>query len=417
MWIKDLTTQERRTLWACIAGWTLDSFDVNVFAYVITGLIALQILTKPQAGVLGTSALLVSSLGGWITGILCDRYGRVRMLQVTIACYAVFTFLCGWAQNYDQLLVLRTLQGLGFGGEWTAGSILMGEVIRSEYRGRATGTVQSGYGIGSLLAALAYGIVFTVFPAQWSWRVLFWLGLLPALLVIYVRLYVKESAIFRKPSPASRVNAFGFLSGRFLIITILGVIWQGGINAAYYAMGIWLPQFLKSERHLSVIGTSGYTVVVQLGSFVGFVIGAHLADYIGRKRTTIIFCIASACATYVYMVIPIGAVVMLFLGFLMGALSSARQGPTGAMLTELYPTSIRGTAQGFVYNSGRAIGSLCPALIGYVTANMKLGVAIAVIGLFANGIAALAAFFLPETKNTELVPAEMEASRPAGVRR
>ena len=178
MWIKELRTDERRTLWACLAGWTLDSFDVNVFAYVITGLIALHILTKPQAGILGTSALLVSSLGGWITGILCDRYGRVRMLQVTIVWYAVFTFLCGWAQNYEQLLVLRSLQGFGFGGEWTAGSILMGEVIRSQFRGRATGTVQSGYGIGSLLAALAYGIVFSVFPAQWSWRVLFWLGIL-----------------------------------------------------------------------------------------------------------------------------------------------------------------------------------------------------------------------------------------------
>ena len=174
--------------------------------------------------------------------------------------------------------------------------------------------------------------------------------------------------------------------------------------------GSGYPSFLKSERHLSVIGTSGYTVMVQLGSFVGFVIGAHLADYIGRKLTTILFCIASACATYVYMVIPIGAVLMLFLGFLMGALSSARQGPTGAMLTELYPTSIRGTAQGFVYNGGRAIGALCPAVIGYVAANMKLGFAIAVLGVFANGIAVLAVFFLPETKNKELIPADLEVA-------
>jgi MFS family permease len=146
VWIKDLTPRERRTLWACAAGWMLDAFDVQVFAYVITGLISIRMLSKPQAGVLGTAALLLSSLGGWITGVLCDRYGRVRMLQISIATFAFFTFLCGFAQNYHQLLVLRGLQGLGFGGEWTAGAVLMGEVIRAKYRGRAVGTVQAGWG-------------------------------------------------------------------------------------------------------------------------------------------------------------------------------------------------------------------------------------------------------------------------------
>ena len=152
MWVGDLTTRERSTFWACLGGWTLDAFDVTTFAYAITGLISLRLLTKPQAGILGTTALLLSSLGGWIAGILCDRYGRVRVLQITIAWFAALTFLTGCAQNYSQLLVLRSLQGLGFGGEWTAGAMLMAEVIRPEYRGRAVGTVQSGYGLGAMLA-------------------------------------------------------------------------------------------------------------------------------------------------------------------------------------------------------------------------------------------------------------------------
>jgi MFS family permease len=388
----------------------LDSFDVTVFAYAITGLISVQMLTKPQAGILGTTALLLSSLGGWIAGILCDRYGRVRVLQVTIAWFAVFTFLSGCAQNYWQLLVLRSLQGLGFGGEWTAGALLMGEVIRAQYRGRAVGTVQAGYGIGAMLAAVAYGVVFSVFPAEWSWRVLFFLGILPALLVVYVRRYVPEPEIFRKPSPDSRFNALGCLKGRHLVTTILTLSMVSGFNGSYYVLMIWLPQFLKSERHLSVIGTSGYTLVVQIGSFLGFVIGAHLADYIGRRPTIILFCIVSACATYAYTVMAIGPVVMLFLGFVMGALSSGRQGPTGAFLTELYPTSIRGTAMGFVYNGGRAIGGLSPAIVGYAALHMKLGVAIGVMAVVSNGISVLACLFLPETRNRELLSADLEVA-------
>jgi MFS family permease len=410
MWIGNLTIRERRAFWACFGGWTLDAFDVTVFAYAITGLISIRMLTKPQAGILGTTALLLSSLGGWIAGILCDRYGRVRVLQVTIAWFAVFTFLSGLAQNYWQLLVLRSLQGLGFGGEWTAGALLMGEVIRAQYRGRAVGTVQAGYGLGAMLAAVAYGVVFSVFPAQWSWRILFFLGILPALLVVYVRRYVQEPEIFRKPSPESRFNALDCLKGRHLITTILTLSMVSGFNGSYYVLMIWLPQFLKSERHLSVIGTSGYTLVVQIGSFVGFVIGAHLADYIGRRPTIILFCIVSACATFAYSVMAIGPVVMLFLGFMMGALSSGRQGPTGAFLTELYPTSIRGTAMGFVYNGGRAVGGLCPAIVGYAAVHMKLGLAIGVAAVVSNGISVLACLFLPETRNRELLPADLEVA-------
>jgi MFS family permease len=394
----------------------LDAFDVQVFAYVITGLISIRMLSKPQAGVLGTAALLLSSLGGWITGILCDRYGRVRMLQVTIAVFAIFTFLCGFAQNYHQLLVLRGLQGLGFGGEWTAGAVLMGEVIRAKYRGRAVGTVQAGWGAGCVLAALAYGVVFSFFPPQWSWRILFWLGILPALLVVYVRQFVDEPEIFKKTTPETGFDPLGFLKGRHLVTSFLGVTMISGLLGGYYAVQVWLPEFLKSERHLSVIGTSTYSTLVQLGSFTGFMTGAHFADYIGRRATVILFSIISACATYAYTVMSISPVVMLFLGFLMGALSSARLAPTGTILTELYPTAIRGTAQGFVYNFGRAAGAFYPAIAGYAANHMKLGFAIGVLAVASNGIAVLACLFLPETRNKELLPATLEVAKAQSVR-
>jgi MFS family permease len=376
---------------------------MTVFSYVITGLLAIHMLTKPQVGVLGTAALIFSSLGGWLTGVLCDRYGRVRMLQVTIAWFAVSTFALGFAQNYTQLLVLRSVQGFGFGGEWTAGAVLMGEVIRAKYRGRAVGIVQGAVGIGYMLAALAYGVVFSLFAAQWAWRTLFWLGILPALLVIYVRRFVEEPEIYRsKVKPEAGANIFGFLKGRLLGRTIAASIMLSGLQGSYYVVAIWLPQFLKGERNLSVVGTTGFSMLVLTGSLIGFLIGAHASDYFGRRPTIIIFSVGSAFASYIYTVLPITPVMMMFLGVVMGIMNSGKFTPLGAVLTELYPTEIRGAAQGFVYNGGRAFGALIPAIAGFASAHMKLGVAIGMLAAVSNGVAVIACLFLPETRNQEL---------------
>jgi MFS family permease len=387
---------------ACAAGWCLDGFDMTGFSYVITGLITVNMVTKPQAGVLGTAALLSSSLGGWLTGILCDRYGRVRMLQVTILWFSIFTGLCGLAQNYHQMLVLRSLQGLGFGGEWTAGAVLMGEVIRAKYRGRAVGIVQGAVGIGYMLAALAYGVVFSVLPVQWSWRALFWVGVLPAFLVIYVRRAVQEPEIFRTTQSKSRFEMFGFLKGNLLLRTIIASIMLTGLQGSYYVVAIWLPQFLKGERHMTVVGTSTFSMIVLTGSLIGFFIGAHTSDYFGRRPTIIFFALGSAFASYIYTVLPITPFLMVFLGVVMGAMNSGKFTPLGALLTELYPTAMRGSAQGFVYNGGRAIGALVPAIAGFASARMKLGVAIGVLAAISNGLAILACLLLPETRNQEL---------------
>ena len=136
-WLRELNARERKTMLATGGGWALDAFDVQVYSFIIPTLIAAWNLSRADAGVLGTSTLLISALGGWGTGILCDRFGRVRMLQITIVWFAFFTFLSGFTNNFTELLICRSLQGLGFGGEWAAGSVLMGEVIRAKYRGRA----------------------------------------------------------------------------------------------------------------------------------------------------------------------------------------------------------------------------------------------------------------------------------------
>ena len=134
-WYRELQPGEKRTFWACFGGWTLDAMDVQIFSFAIPAIIATFAITNADAGLIGTATLLSSAFGGWFAGALSDRFGRVRTLQITIVWFAFFTFLCGFAQNYAQLFIFRALMGLGFGGEWAAGAVLMGEVIRAQHRG------------------------------------------------------------------------------------------------------------------------------------------------------------------------------------------------------------------------------------------------------------------------------------------
>ena len=153
-WLRDLTSRERRTMLACWGGWTLDGFDQQLYSYVVPTVIAVWGMSTGAAGTIGTVTVVTSAFGGWFAGALADRFGRVRVLQIAILWYSVFTFLCAFAQNFEQLFILRGLHGLGFGGEWATGAVLMGEVIRDKYRGRGVGFVQTGAAVGPGLAAL-----------------------------------------------------------------------------------------------------------------------------------------------------------------------------------------------------------------------------------------------------------------------
>ena len=204
-WILDLTAGERSTLVATFGGWALDGMDVMVYSFVIPTLIAAWHISKGQAGLLGTAALLISAVGGWLAGLLADRFGRVRVLQITILWFALFTFLSGFTNSFWQLLMTRGLQGLGFGGEWAVGSVLMGEAIRAQHRGKAVGTVQGGWAVGWGIAAICYTVLFSVLPAATAWRAMFWIGILPALLVFYIRRNVPEPEVFSQ-TRAREVN-------------------------------------------------------------------------------------------------------------------------------------------------------------------------------------------------------------------
>jgi len=404
-WITQLNVNERSTLVATFAGWMLDGMDVMVYSLVLPTLISLWHISKGEAGLLGTSALLLSSLGGWLAGLAADRYGRVKVLQLTILWFAFFTFLSGFAHGFTQLLIFRGLQGLGFGGEWAVGSVLIGETIRSEYRGRAVGTVQGGWAIGWGISALFYTVFFALLPSWLAWRAMFWVGLLPALLAVWIRSHVSESEVFEHSLAVKKTKStthfLQIFSPALFRTTLLASLVALGGQGGYHAITTWLPLYLNA-RGLSVTHTGGYLLVVIAGSFAGYLTAAHLADRIGRKGTLILFAVLSFTTVLLYTVLPISDHVMLLLGFLLGFFPSGAFSPMGAFFTELFPTSLRGSGQGFAYNLGRGVGALFPVLVGYFSAHMELGQAIAVFAVSAYLLMGLSVLLLPETRGMDL---------------
>jgi MFS family permease len=407
-WYQELSTRERRTFWACFTGWALDAMDVQLYSLVIATLSVLWSISRGDAGLLATATLLASSLGGWLVGVLADRFGRVRMLQITILWFSVFTFLCAFANSYEQLFLFRSLQGFGFGGEYAAGAVLIGEIIRNEHRGKGNGIVHSGWAVGWGVAVIAYTVLFTFLPETVAWRALFAIGILPAISVFFVRRFVDEPALFvdaqRRYSSGreTRPSFLEIFAPTLLRTTILASLLTIGTQGGYYAIMIWLPTYLKTVRGFSVLGTGGYLAVVIVASFFGYVVSAYLTDILGRRRNFILFSVCSVLTVLAYMFLPISDSVLLFLGAPLGFFSSGIYSGIGAFFNELYPTSVRGSGIGFCFNVGRAIGALFPALVGYISATIPLGEAIGIFTVAAYGLIIMAALLLPETKGRSL---------------
>lgn len=404
---KDMNPRERRTFWACFLGWALDAMDFMIYPLVIGTIIAMWQVERGTAGLAVTVTLIVSAIGGWLAGYLSDRIGRVRTLQITILWFSIFTLLCAFAQSFEQLMVLRALLGLGFGGEWAAGAVLIGETIRAKYRGRAVGTVQSGWAVGWGAAVLLQAVCYTMIPPEQAWRWMFALGAAPALLIFFLRRYVEEpdvSSAIRKADEKKqdRPSLFEIFSPDVLRITLFTSLLCTGAQGGYYAVTTWLPTFLRTERGLTVVGSTGYLALLIVGSFIGYVWGAYLADRIGRRKLFMMFSVLASLLVVAYTQLPISNQWMLFLGFPLGICASAYFSGIGAFLTELFPTRLRGSGQGFAYNFGRGIGALFPALVGYLSASMPLSKAIAIFAVIAYSLLLIGALLLPETRGKEL---------------
>ncbi|MCM1949880.1 MFS transporter [Streptomyces sp. G2] len=403
-WLRALGPRGRRAFGGAFGGYALDSYDFFTLPLSMVAIAASFGLDKGQTGLLTTVTLVVSAVGGALAGVLADRVGRVEALMITVITYALFTVLCGFAPNYETLLVFRALQGLGFGGEWAVGAILVAEYASARHRGRTLGAVQSAWAAGWALAVIVYTLVFQFFDADLAWRILFWTGALPALLVFWVRRHVEDApqaAAARVASPERGSPGAVFRPG-LLRTTLFAILLSTGVQGGYYTLATWVPTFLKTERGLTVVGTGGYLTLLISGAFLGYLTGGHLTDRIGRKRNIALFAVLSAAAVLAYTQIPAGAnTLLLVLGFPLGFCMSAIFSGFGSFLAELYPTPVRGTGQGLTYNTGRAIGAVFPALVGFLSESWGVGGAL-VFGAVGYGIAVVALLGLPETRGKEL---------------
>jgi MFS family permease len=418
MWLRHTSLHERRAMLAAYAGYGLDGFDFMAYTFIIPTLITLWGMSKAEAGYIASAALVTSAIGGWGAGVLADRIGRVRVLQLTVLWFAAFTFLSGFTHSYGQLLFARAMQGFGFGGEWTVGSVLVAETIAARHRGKAAGIVQSSWSVGWAAAALAFWAANLLLAPDLSWRVILWAGILPALLVIYIRRNVSEPAVYREmrsrqmlqaASAAANSASTASKTAHFLSIfrppllrnTLLATSLATGMLAAYYSVTTWLPTFLETERHLSVTGRTGYLLMLIVGSLAGYLTSAWLADALGRRRNFMLFAACGAVLILIYTHMPVSGG-MLLIGFPLGFFILGIFSGMGACFAELFPSPVRGSGQGFCYSMGRAIGAACPALIGAWSTHVSLGQSIGTITVGAYALVVVSAWALPETRGRAL---------------
>jgi MFS family permease len=421
-WYRDVTSRERKTFWACFGGWALDALEVQMFGLAIPALIAAFALSKGEAGAISSVTLITSALGGWVGGTLSDRYGRVRTLQWMILWFSLFTFLSAFVSGYEQLLVVKALQGFGIGGEWAAGAVLMAEAIQPKYRGKVMGTVQSAWAVGWGAAVGLFTLIYTFVPEAMAWRVMFVVGLLPALVIIYVRRQVPEPESFARKQKAQTgpQTFFASLAGIFrpelLRVTLLGGLLGLGAHGGYHAVMTWLPTFLKTEKHLSVLNSGGYLAVIIVAFFCGCVASGFMVDKIGRRKNIILFAFCCVATVQAYVFMDLSNTAMLFLGFPLGFFAAGIPASLGSLFNELYPADVRGAGVGFCYNFGRVLSAVFPFMVGHMSEHMSLGSAIGIDAGIAYGVAVIAALALPETRGRNLdteMPATADSIAPA----
>jgi len=406
-WYSELSGRERLTYWACFGGLGLDAMDTTIYALVMPTLIAIVGITKPQAGIIASAALIGSAVGGWLAGIAADRIGRVRVLQITILLVAGFTFLSAFTHSFWQLFLARSIQGIGYGGEAAVGGVLISETVAPRLRGRVAASVQSGYAIGYAISTAMMPIIFGYFSQAMAWRVFFGIGLLPAVFVMFIRRFVPESTLYvelhkPKAAKAAQSNFWEIFVPPHLKNTITATVLSTGILGGAYVMITWLPTYLRTVLHLRVSSTAGYLALNILGSFVGPFAYGFLSDWIGRRKSFMIFLCCQATNVAIYMFAPINAATTMVLGFFLGALQGGLASGMLPSFSELFPTRIRASGQGFSLSGGRGFGAVVPAMVGVLAATRPLGQAMGVCALSAYAVALVAAYLLRETKGADL---------------
>ena len=408
-WWRVANPASRRALVAASLGWALDAFDVMLFSLTLASVIAELGLTKTQAGALGSITLLGGAAGGLIFGHIADRFGRTKAMIASVLLYSVFTAACGLSQNLWQFAVFRALLGLGMGGEWASGAALVSETWPTKHRGRALGFMQSSWAIGFAVAALVVGFVLP----RWGWRAVFFVGILPAFFTLWVRRNVEEPEVW-KASRAARRDATStapmhrfadMFSSRMLGLTSAVTLMNACALFGWWGLNGWVPAYLSLPVAQGGVGLgtetmSWFIVAMQVGMWLGYVSFGYISDAVGRKRVYVTYLVMASLLLPLYGSIST-PVLLLLLGPFVAFFGTGFFSGFGAVTAEIYPTSIRATAQGFTYNIGRIASAAAPFTVGKLATSNGFSTAFAVAGAVYL-LGALTWTFIPETQGRDL---------------
>jgi MFS family permease len=419
---------QRRTLLAAALGWMLDSFDAMLYALVLAHVMRDLGMTKSTAGLLSTLMLLASGIGGVLFGFLADRVGRKRALMLSILTYSICSFASGLSTSILMLAVFRFILGLGMGGEWNTGATLVAETWPDELRAKAIAIVQSSWAFGFAFAALVAGIVLRYA----NWRVVFFVGILPALVTLWIRNRVPESEMWKEhqrlglsdesqklepqrtlrlrsgqaPRAQRNESFFAIFQTRYLKSTLALLFLNFFGMFGWWGLFQWVPAYLslpveRGGRGFGIMGTTTLLVVLNLfGMFPGYVSFGWVADHLGRRRSFMLYLFAAALLIPLYAMARSQAA-LLVLGAVVAFFGTGWFSGCGTIGSEIYPTSLRARALGFTYTGARAMSCVAPFVIGRVGDVKGLDWAFYLCAA-AFLLASLMATGLPETKGRSL---------------
>lgn len=400
--LRQASAAERSTLLAGGLGWMLDAMDVVLYSLIIGSVMTEFHMNTGTAGLLASFTLVASALGGFFFGFLADKIGRTRALMASILVYSLASAASGLSRGIVALAVCRFILGLGMGGEWSTGAALIAETWRAEHRGKALGLMQSSYAIGEAVAA---GVVALIL-GRWGWRYVFFAGVLPALVVFWIRRGVPESEIWIKKSQQPERGSLRLLWRKDirwngLLATLMNACGMFG----YWGLFTWIPRYLGSPvaeggRGLGVLKTSWWYIAMCAGKWLGYALFGFFADTYGRRRPYFLYMLIAAALVPLYGMAT-NPVWLLILGPPVAFFGTGFFSGFSAIAAELFPSEIRATAMGLSYNIGRGISAAAPFVLGVLATHYPLGLTFMVpaVAFFAGAMLTLA---LPETKGKQL---------------
>jgi MFS family permease len=372
----------------------LDSMDVMLYAMVLGEVQRSMHLSSAMSGAMMSATLVSAAAGGLAFGWFADRFGRARALTWSVLIYSVATGLCGLTQTPLQLLLCRLILGIGMGGEWASGAALVAETWPAQHRAKALAWVQSSWAVGYALGA---AIVAVVMP-RFGWRAVFFVGIFPAMIALLVRRGLPEPESWRRESHAS-VPVGELFRGQYGRSTLVCATMNAATLFAWWGLFTWAPRFLsmpvaEGGRGLNILQTSAWTIVMQTGTFLGYVLFGYIAGALGAKRTYIGYLIIAALLTPAFSLVR-NPNALLVIGPLVGFFGTGYYSGFSILSSELFPTRLRGSAMGFVYNSGRIVSAAAPYLIGGLSERVGLGIALCITSIAFAAAALIATAIRP----------------------